>query len=87
MKDYNVLTNERIFDRPMKNVQVTYDNLRNIITGKGDDYATICLLVYICFKNYHKIRAIALNKYQVLDVDSCSLPQIYNYSCSRKMIK
>ena len=30
----------------------TYENIRKITIGQGDDYATGCLLDYTYFKNY-----------------------------------
>ena len=45
IKDYNVMINEKcFFDQPVKNNKVTYDNIRKIATGQGDDYTTGCLL-------------------------------------------
>ena len=45
IKDYNVTIDEKhFFDQPVKNNLKTYDNIRKIETGKGDDYTTSCLL-------------------------------------------
>ena len=57
-----------LFDKPVKNNKVTYENIRNIATGQGDDYATGCLLDYIYFKNYYKIIT--------LDADPKAIQQI-----------
>ena len=47
IKDYNVLINgENVFDRSIKNNKVTYENIRKVATGQGDDYTTGCLLNY-----------------------------------------
>ena len=47
IKDYNIVNNgENFFDQPIKNNKVTYDNIRKIATGQGDDYTTGCLLDY-----------------------------------------
>ena len=41
IKDYNVVMDERNFiDKPIKNDLKTYDNIRKIATGQGDDYTT-----------------------------------------------
>ena len=41
IKDYNIVINgENIFDQPIKNNKVTYENIRKITTGQGDDYRT-----------------------------------------------
>ena len=33
-------------------MKLTYENIRKITTGQGDDYTAGCLLEYIHFKNY-----------------------------------
>ena len=40
---------ESFFDQPIKNNKVTYENIRKIATGQGDDYTTGCLLDYSSF--------------------------------------
>ena len=45
IKDYKVLTDaQNAFDQPVKNDLRTYDKIRKISTGQGDDYTTGCLL-------------------------------------------
>ena len=45
IKDYNIMINgENFFDQPKKDNEVTYENIRKIATGQGDDYTTGCLL-------------------------------------------
>ena len=52
IKDYNIVINgENFFDQQIKNNKVTYDNIRKIATGQGDDYTTGCLLDYPYFAN------------------------------------
>ena len=47
LKDYNVMINgENLFDQPVKDNKVIYENIRKIATGQGDDYTTGCLLDY-----------------------------------------
>ena len=46
---------ENLFDQPVKDNKVTYENIRKIATGKGDDYATGCLLDYPYFKGIYKM--------------------------------
>ena len=76
-KDYNVMMDGKIFfDQPVKNIKVTYENIRKIATGQGDDYTTGCLLDYIYFKNYYKMIAVDLSKQQVLDADPKAIQQI-----------
>ena len=52
------------FQSTSKNNLITYDNIRKITTGQGDDYTTGCLL-----DNSNKMLAIDLNKQQALDAD------------------
>ena len=70
IKDYYIMINgENFFDQPIKNKKVTYDNIRKIATGQGDDSTTGCLLDYPYFANTYKIIAVDLSKQQALDVD------------------
>ena len=63
IKDYNTkIFVKNIFDQPMNNDIKTYENIRKIATGQGDDYPTGCLLDYPYFKENFKIIAIDLNK-------------------------
>ena len=64
-----MIDQQNFFDQPKRNNFITYDNIRKIATGQGDDYTTGCLLDYICFKNYYKMIAIDLSKQQALDAD------------------
>ena len=51
IRDYNVTTDSKnFFDQPINSELKTYENSRKISTGKGDDYATGCLLDYSYFK-------------------------------------
>ena len=77
IKDYNVMIDGKyFFDQPVKNDKVTYENIRKIATGWGDDYTTGCLLDYIYFKNYYKMIAVVLSKQQALDADPKAIQQI-----------
>ena len=51
---YNVLIDGRYFyDQPINDSVRKYDEIRKIATGRGDNYATGCLLDYYYFKkNY-----------------------------------
>ena len=64
-----MINGENFFDQPVKNNKVTYENIRKIATGQGDDYATGCLLDYPYFKDRYKVIAIHLSKQQALDAD------------------
>ena len=76
IKDYNVMIDgKNFFDQPVKNDKVTYENIRKIATGQGDDYTTGCLLDYSYFKENYKMIAIDLSKQQVLDADPRAILQ------------
>ena len=77
IKDYDILIDGKtFFDQPVKNDKVTYEDIRNIFIGQGDDYTTGCLLDYTYFKKYYKMIAIDLSKQQVLDADPKAIQQI-----------
>ena len=77
IKYYNVMTDAKIFfDQPVKNNKVTYENIRKIATGQGDNYTTGCLLDYSYFKDYCKMIAVDLSKQQALDADPKAIQQI-----------
>ena len=67
---------EIFFDQPVNSDLKTYENIRKVATGQGDDYTTGCLLDYTYFKKYYKMIAIDLSKQQVLDADPKAIQQI-----------
>ena len=67
---------KNFFDQSINNDFKTYENIRKIATGKGDDYTTVCLLNYPYFKENFKIIAIDLSKQQSLDADLRAIEQI-----------
>ena len=71
-----MIDGKNFFDQPVKNDLITYDNIRKIATGQGDDYATGFLLDYNYFKNYCKIIATDLSKQQALNADPKAIQQI-----------
>ena len=50
------------FDQPIKDNKVTYENIRKIATGQGDDHTKGCLLDYPYFKDSYKMIAVELSK-------------------------
>ena len=71
-----MIDGKNFFDQPVKNDKVTYENIRKITIGQGDDYTTGCLLDYTYFKKYYKMIAIDLSKQQALDADPKAIQQI-----------
>ena len=47
----------------------TYNNIRRVAIGQGNDYTTYCLADYPYFKENYKLIAIDLTKQKLLDVD------------------
>ena len=64
------------FDQPINSMKKTYENIRNIAAGKGDDYTTGCLLDYPYFKENYKMIAIDLSRKNELDADPKAIQQI-----------
>ena len=60
----------------VKPYEKTYENIRNIAIGHGDDYTTGSLLDYTYYKKYYKMIAIDLNKQQALDAVPKAIQQI-----------
>ena len=77
IKNYNVMINEEnFFDQPIKDNKVTYENIRKITTGRGDDYTTGCLLDNPYFKDNYKMTAVDLSEQPALDADPRAIQQI-----------
>ena len=78
IKDYNVVIDgKNFFDHPIKNDLKTYDNIRKIATGQGDDRTPGCLLDCPYFEKYHKLITTDLSKQQQLDADPKAIQQIH----------
>ena len=60
-----MIDGQNIFDQPVKNNKITYENIRKIATGQEDDYATGCILDYAYFRDNYKMIAVDLGKQQV----------------------
>ena len=71
-----MINGENFFDQPTKNNKVTYENIRKIATGQGDDYTTGCLLDYPYVMDTYKMIAVDLSKQQALDADQRAVQKI-----------
>ena len=67
---------KNFYDKPVKSDMRTYDNIRKIAIGQGDDYSTGCLLDYNYFNKHYKMIAIDLTKQPALDADLKATQQI-----------
>ena len=64
------------FDQPINSMNKTYENIRKIAIGKGDDSTTGCLLDYPYFEENYKLIAIDLSRQNELDADPRAIQQI-----------
>ena len=77
ISSYNVFIDGRNFyDQPINDSIRKYDEIRKIATGKGDNYATGCLLNYDYFKKNYQLIAVDLSKQRELDADLRAIQQI-----------
>ena len=59
-----MIDGQNVFDKPVKNNLRTFDNIRKISIGQGDDYTTDRILDYNYFNEYYKMIVIDLSKQQ-----------------------
>ena len=77
IKDCNVIIDgKNFFDQPINGMTKTYENIRKIATGQGDDYTTGCLLDYSYFRDHYKMIAIDLSRQNQLDANPRTIQQI-----------
>ena len=65
-----------VSDQTIKNDTRTYDNIQKIVTYKGDNYTTGCLLDFVYFKINHRMIVIDLSKQHVFDTHEKAIQQI-----------
>ena len=56
-------------DNPIESDIEKYRELKNVMTGKGEDYTTGSLLDYNYFHKHYKLLAVDLSKQKELDAD------------------
>ena len=64
-----MIDGRNFFDQPINSTNTTYQNIRKIARGKGDDHTTGCLLDYPYFKKIYKMIEIDLSRQNELDAD------------------
>ena len=64
------------YDQSINDSIKQYDEVRKILTGQDDDYATGCLLDFAYFEKNYKLIAADLSKQKILDADSRAIQQI-----------
>ena len=68
IKDYNVFIDVRNFyDQNISDDSKKYEELRKVMTGRGEDYTTGSLLEYDYWKKNYKLICCDLSKQKVLD--------------------
>ena len=77
LNNYNVIIDGRNFhDNPIESDIEKYRELKKVMIGKGEDYATGSLLDFDYFKKHHKLVAVDLSKQKELDADPRAIQQI-----------
>ena len=71
-----MIDGRNFFDQSISSINKTYENIRKIATGKGDDYTIGCLLDYPYFKENYKMIVIYLSRQNELDADPRATQQI-----------
>ena len=71
-----MINGENFFDQPIKDNKLTYENIRKVAIGKGDDYTNGCLLDYPYFRDNYKMIVVNLSRQQALDTDFRAIRQI-----------
>ena len=71
-----MIDGKSFFDQPIYNMFKTYEKIRKITIGQGDDYTTGCIFDYPYFKKYYKMIAVDLSKQQALNADPKAIQQI-----------
>ena len=87
LKKYNVIIDGRNFyDNPIESDIEKYRELKKVMIGKGEDYATGSLLDYNYFNKHYKLVAIDLSKQKELDADPRAIQQIeFKYICLKQV--
>ena len=57
-----MIDGKNVFDQPINSKLQTFENIRKIASGKGDDFMAVYLLDYSYFKENYKMIAIDLSK-------------------------
>ena len=71
-----MIDGKNFLDQPINSKFKTYESIRKIATGNGDDYSTGSLLDYPYFKENYKMIAINLSKQKPFDADPRAIQQI-----------
>ena len=77
LEKYNAIIDGRNFyDNPIERDVEKYRELKKVMIGKGEDYATGYLLDFNYFDKHYKLVAVDLSKQKELDADPRAIQQI-----------
>ena len=77
LKKYNVIIDgPDFYDNQIESDIEKYRELKNVMTGKGEDYTRGSLLDYDYFNKHYKLVAVDLSKHKELDADPRAIQQI-----------
>ena len=71
-----MIDGRNFFDQPINSMSKTYENIRKIATGNGNDYTTGCLLDYPYFKENYKMIAIDISRKDEVNADPRAIQKI-----------
>ena len=71
-----MIDGRNFFNQLIDSMVKTYENIRKVAIGHGDNYTTGCILDYAYFKENYKMIAIDLSRQQELDADPRAIQQI-----------
>ena len=57
-----IINGKNFYDQEIDSDIKQYKEIRKLITGKGEDYTTGCLLDYDYIKNHYRLKAIDLSR-------------------------
>ena len=80
IQNYNVMIDGKsFFDKTVKRNLKTYNNIREIATGQGDEYTPGCLIDYPYFEKYYKLITKDLIKQQKVYADPEATQHKFNF--------
>ena len=71
-----MIDGRNFFDQPINSMNKTYENIRKIVSGKGDDYKTGCLLDYPYLKENYEMIGADLSRENELDADPRAIQRV-----------
>ena len=81
-----MIDGKNFFNQPINTTTKTYENIRKVATGQGDDFTTPCLFDYSYSKENYKMITIDLSKRQALNADPRAIQQI-NFTANLERVE